>query len=90
MELIYRVKKPETIKRFIKENHIPTSILERDEKHYKIFVNNQIKLTKDTVRKGDKIHFHIKDETIEDIQPQSFQLDVVYEDEQILLSLIHI
>lgn len=85
MELIYRVKKPETIKRFIKENHIPTSILEREEKHYRIYVNNQIKLTKDTVRKGDKIHFHIKDEAIDDIQAQSFQIDIVYEDDQILV-----
>jgi len=85
MELIYRVKKPETIKRFIKENYIPTSILERDEKHYKIFVNQQIKSTKDTVRKGDKIHFHIKDESLDKITPQEFPLDVVYEDEQIII-----
>lgn len=85
MELIYRVKKPETIKRFIKENYIPTSILERDEKHYKIYVNKQIQSLKDTVRKGDKIHFHIKNETLDPIEPQAFPLDVVYEDEQILI-----
>ncbi len=85
MELIYKVKKPETIKRFIVENHIPTSILERDEKLYKIFVNNQIKSTKDTVRKGDKIHFHIKDEPLEKIFPQNMKLDIAYEDEYLLV-----
>ncbi|HKL47251.1 MAG TPA: RluA family pseudouridine synthase [Candidatus Izemoplasmatales bacterium] len=85
MELIYRVKKPETIKRFIKENYIPTSILERDDKHYKIFVNQQIKSTKDTVRKGDKIHFHIKDEIMDKIIGQAFPLDVVYEDDQLII-----
>ncbi|MFW5847714.1 MAG: RluA family pseudouridine synthase [bacterium] len=85
MELIYRVKKPETIQRFIKENHIPIKILQRDEKHYKIFVNNKIKSRKETVRKGDKIHFHIKDETIDNIKPQAYKLEVVYEDEQILI-----
>ncbi|QWB99335.1 RluA family pseudouridine synthase [Mycoplasmatota bacterium] len=85
MELIYKVKKPETIQRFIKENHIPTSILERDEKYYKIFVNNKIKSRKDTVKKGDKIHFHIKDEDMEKIEAQDLPLDIVYEDEQILI-----
>ncbi|MFP4477954.1 MAG: RluA family pseudouridine synthase [Candidatus Izemoplasmatales bacterium] len=85
MELIYKVKKPETIQRFIKENHIPTSILERDEKYYKIYVNNKIKSRKDTVRKGDKIHFHIKDEDMEKILPQDLPLDIVYEDDQILI-----
>ncbi|MFO7968526.1 MAG: RluA family pseudouridine synthase [Candidatus Izemoplasmatales bacterium] len=85
MELIYRVKKPETIQRFIKENHIPVKILERDEKHYKIFVNNKIKSRKETVKKGDKIHFHIKDEVIDEIKPQAYKLDIVYEDEQLLI-----
>lgn len=85
MELIYRVKKPETIQRFIKENHIPTKILQRTEKFYKIYVNNQIKSRKDTVRKGDKIHFHIQDEPMEKIIPQNIQLDILYEDEQILI-----
>ena len=85
MELIYKVKKPETIQRFIKENYIPTSILERTDKYYKIYVNQQIKSRKDTVRKGDKIHFHIKDEPLEKIEPQNIQLDILYEDDQILI-----
>lgn len=85
MELIYKVKKPETIQRFIKENHIPTSILERTEKYYRIYVNKDIKSRKDTVKKGDKIHFHIKDEALEAIQPQNIHLDILYEDEQILI-----
>ncbi|MCF7923538.1 MAG: RluA family pseudouridine synthase [Candidatus Izimaplasma sp.] len=85
MELIYRVKKPETIQRFIKENHIPVKILQRDEKFYKIFVNNKIKSRKETVRKGDKIHFHIQEEKIDNIKPQSHRLDIVYEDEQLIV-----
>ncbi|MDA3931642.1 MAG: RluA family pseudouridine synthase [Tenericutes bacterium] len=85
MELIYKVKKPETIQRFIKENHIPTSILERDEKFYKIYVNKKIRSRKDTVRKGDKIHFQIIDEELEKIMPQDLPLEIVYEDEQILI-----
>lgn len=85
MELIYRVKKPETIQRFIQENHIPTSILERTEKYYKIYVNDQIKSRKDTVRKGDKIHFHIQDEPLDKIEPQNIPLDIIYEDAQILI-----
>lgn len=85
MELIYKVKKPETIKRFIIENHIPTSILERDEKFYKIFVNQQIKSIKDTVKKGDKIHIHIKDEKLDKVFPQNLPLDIVYEDDYLLV-----
>ncbi|MGE4571744.1 MAG: RluA family pseudouridine synthase [Candidatus Izemoplasmatales bacterium] len=85
MELIYKVKKPETIKRFILENHIPSSILERDEKLYKIYVNNQIKSTKDTVRKGDKIHIHIVNEKPEKVFPQEMDLNIIYEDEYLLV-----
>lgn len=86
MELIYRVKKPETIKRFMTENNIPTSILQKDEKNYKIFVNNEIKSRKDTVRKGDKIHFLLSDEGLnKNVEPEDYDLDIVYEDEYFLI-----
>jgi len=86
MELIYRVKKPETIKRFMTENNIPTSILQKDEKNYKIFVNNEIKSRKDTVRKGDKIHFLLQEEGLnKNVKPEDKNLNIVYEDEYILV-----
>lgn len=86
MELIYKVKKPETIKRFMTENNIPTSILDRSEKNYKIFVNNEIKMRKDTVRKNDKIHFVLADEGLnKNVKPEEFKLDIVYEDDYLLI-----
>ncbi len=86
MELIYKVKKPETIKRFMTENNIPTSILQKDEKNYKIFVNNEIKSRKDTVRKGDKIHFLLEDEGLNNnITAEETNLEIVYEDEYLLV-----
>lgn len=86
MELIYKVKKPETIKRFMTENNIPTSILQKDEKNYKIFVNNEIKSRKDTVRKGDKIHFLLEDEGLNNnIKPEDIDLEIVFEDEYLLV-----
>lgn len=86
VELIYKVKKPETIKRFMTENNIPTSILQKDEKNYKIFVNNEIKARKDTVRKGDKIHFLLEEEGLnKGVEAEEFNLDIVYEDESILI-----
>jgi len=85
MELIYKVKKPETIKRFMTENNIPTSILQKDEKNYKIFVNNEIKNRKDTVRKGDKIHFLLEEEGLnKNVEPEDFDLNIVYEDDYLL------
>ena len=86
MELVYRVKKPETIKRFMTENNIPTSILEKDEKNYRIFVNNEVKARKDTVRKGDRIHFHLRDEGLnKNIKPEPFDLEILFEDECLLI-----
>jgi 23S rRNA pseudouridine1911/1915/1917 synthase len=86
MELIYRVKKPETIKRFMTENNIPTSILQKDEKNYKIFVNNEIKSRKDTVRKGDKIHFLLEEEGLnKNVKPEEYDLEIVYEDDYLLV-----
>ncbi len=85
MELIYRIKKPETIKRFMTENNIPTSILQKDEKNYKIFVNNEIKSRKDTIRKGDKIHFLLDEEGLNKFKPQDLEIEVVYEDEYLLI-----
>lgn len=86
MELIYKVKKPETIKRFMTENNIPTSILQKDEKNYKIYMNNEIKSRKDTVRKGDKIHFLLEDEGLnKNVKPEDYPLEIIYEDEYLMI-----
>ncbi|MBI9009726.1 MAG: RluA family pseudouridine synthase [Tenericutes bacterium] len=86
MELIYRVKKPETIGRFIQENNIPNKILELVNDKPKIEVNEKAKTKKSTVRKGDKIHFFIKDEERDPrVKSEDVKLDVVYEDPYMLI-----
>lgn len=86
MELIYKVKKPETIQRFMHENNIPSKILELEDNHYRIYVNEKIKTKKSTVKKGEKIHFFIKDEPRDKrIKPEEFDLSVIYEDSYLLI-----
>jgi len=88
MELIYKVKKPETIKNFMTENNIPTSILQKDEKNYKIYVNNEenSRKRKDTVRKGDKIHFLLEDEGLnKNVKPEESPLEIIYEDDLLVI-----
>lgn len=86
MELIYRVKKPETIARFIHENNIPLQLIKKEEKHYQIFVNKVHKKRSDTVKKGDKIHFLIIEEGYDKrIKPEPLKLNIVYEDEYLLV-----
>jgi 23S rRNA pseudouridine1911/1915/1917 synthase len=86
MEMIYRVKKPETILRFMQENNIPSKILELEEDKLKIYVNNILKSRKDTVKKGDKIHFFVKPETPDPrIKPEDRELNIVFEDDYILI-----
>jgi len=86
MELIYRVKKPETIHRFMQENFIPSKILELEEEKHKIYVNNVLKSRKDTVKKGDKVHFFIKEEKRDEkVKPEDIKLDIVFEDPYLLI-----
>jgi len=86
MELIYRVKKPETIHRFMQENNIPSKILELENNRPKIEVNNKSKSRKDTVKKNEKIHFFVKDEPLEkNIKPENIKLDIVYEDNYLMI-----
>ena len=86
MELIYRVKKPETIQRFMQENNIPSKILELENEKPKIYVNNVIKTRKDTVKKGEKIHFFIRDEKRDEkVKPEEIDLDIVFEDPYLLI-----
>ncbi len=86
MELIYRVKKPETIHRFMQENFIPSKILELEDEKHKIYVNNVLKSRKDTVKKGEKIHFFIKDEKRDEkVKPEDIALDIVFEGTYLLI-----
>ncbi|MCK5731625.1 MAG: hypothetical protein KAH13_01265, partial [Tenericutes bacterium] len=75
MEMIYRVKKPETILRFMQENNVPTKILDLEDDKPKIYVNNSLKSRKDTVKKGDKIHFFVKEEKRDErVKPEDKEL----------------
>ncbi|XFA99243.1 RluA family pseudouridine synthase [Candidatus Izemoplasma sp. B36] len=86
MEMIYRVKKPETILRFMQENNIPSKILELEDNKAKIYVNNTLKSRRDTVKKGDKIHFFVKPEKRDPrVKPEDKELDIVYEDPYLLI-----
>lgn len=86
MELIYRVKKPETIQRFMQENNIPAKIMELEDNKPKIYVNGKKKAKKDTVKKNEKIHFFIKDEPRDSkIKPEDLGLNVVFEDPYLLI-----
>ncbi len=86
MELIYRVKKPETIQRFMQENNIPAKILEMVENHPRIEVNGKLKQRKETVKKNEKIHFFVKDENRDPkVKPQDLGLNVVYEDPYLMI-----
>ena len=86
MEMIYRVKKPETIHRFMQENNIPVKILELVDNKPWIEVNNKKKTRKDTVKKNDKIHFFVQDEKRDEkVIPEDLGLEIVFEDSYILI-----
>jgi len=86
MELIYRVKKPETIQRFMQENNIPSKILELVDNKPRIEVNGKPKQKKDTIKKNDKVHFFIRDEKRDPkVKPEDLGLSIVYEDPYLLI-----
>ncbi|MBN2540791.1 MAG: RluA family pseudouridine synthase [Bacilli bacterium] len=80
------MKKPETIHRFMQENNIPAKILELDNNKPVIQVNGKSKARKDTVKKNEKIHFFIKDETRDaSVKAEDLNLSVLYEDPYMLI-----
>ncbi|HOP56627.1 MAG TPA: RluA family pseudouridine synthase [Bacillota bacterium] len=86
MDLIYRAKKPETIKRFLLENNIPLKLVKSEEGKMMLFVNNDLKTKDDTMKKGDTIKIRIQDEKPEsDIIPEDIPLDILFEDEYFLV-----
>jgi 23S rRNA pseudouridine1911/1915/1917 synthase len=86
MELIYKIKKPESIVNFLHENNVPLKIIEMEDGKHKVFVNHNLKLLKDTVKKGDHLHIFILNEDRDSlVVPEKMDLDIVYEDEYILV-----
>ncbi len=70
----------------MQENNIPVKIMELEDNHPKIHVNGKLKLRKDTVKKNDKIHFFVNNESYDEkIVPESMELDIVYEDPYLLV-----
>lgn len=86
MELLYRPKKPDTIKRFMLENNIPVKLVVEQRGKQLIYVNNEQKTREDTVRKGDSLRIIIQDEKYDQqIKPEPIPLDIRYEDEYFLI-----
>jgi len=86
MELIYRPKKPETIKRFMFENNIPLKLVDIQKGKQMLFVNHEQKTKDDTIKKGDNLKIIIPDEPYDpSITPEAGPLDIRYEDEYYLI-----
>lgn len=86
MELIYRIKKPETIQRFLHESNVPFKIIESVDGKHKIFINQTQKTLKDTIKKGEHLHVFINDEDLDSrIKPEKRTLEVAYEDDYLLV-----
>lgn len=86
MILTYRVKKPASIKDFLKENNIPLKLIVIEKNKFQIHVGQDLKTIEDTIRKGDTINIAIQNEEIDPkITPESMELDILYEDEYLLI-----
>ncbi len=86
MELVYRPKKPEAIKRFMLENNIPLKLVVVSGGKQLIYVNNEQKTKDDTIKKGDTLKIVIPDEKFDTtIKPEAIALDIRYEDEYFLI-----
>ena len=86
MELLYRPKKPDTIKRFMLENNIPVKLVIEEAGKPQIYVNNELKTRDDTIRKGDSLRIAIQDEKYDQtIKPEPMPLDIKFEDEYFLI-----
>lgn len=86
MILTYRVKKPASIKDFLKENNIPLKLIVIEKNKFQIHVGQDLKTIEDTIRKGDTINIAIQNEDVDPkIIPEPMDLDVLYEDEYLLI-----
>ncbi|MBU1144255.1 MAG: RluA family pseudouridine synthase [Firmicutes bacterium] len=86
MELIYKIKKPETITRFMHENNIPLKLVQIENGISQIMINHDLKTKNDTIKKGDTLRIMILDEQIDKtIVKQNIPLNILYEDEYVLI-----
>jgi len=86
MDLIYRAKKPETIKRFLYENNVPLKLVEVVKGKLQLFINNELKLKEDSIKKGEYLRVVIPDEKLDDsVKMEDIPLDIRYEDEYFLI-----
>lgn len=86
MELRYKVKKPETILRFLRESNIPMKIIDMENGKQKIYVNQSHKALKDTIKKGDHLSIYVVDEKLDpSVTPQDLGLDIQYEDDYVMI-----
>jgi 23S rRNA pseudouridine1911/1915/1917 synthase len=86
MELMFKIKKPESIKNFLHETNIPYKLIEEVKGVKQIFVNNEIKTYLDTIKKGDTLKVSIPDEEIDTtILHEDIPLDIVYEDPYLMI-----
>ena len=86
MDLIYKIKKPASIKDFCKEMNIPLKLVIVEKNKFMFKVGQELKTKDDTIRKGDTLTVSIQDEDIDDkIIPMSGTLDIIYEDAYVLI-----
>jgi len=86
MELVYKIKKPESIVSFLHESNVPIKIIEMEDGKHKVFVNHNLKTLKDTVKKGEHLHVFVQDEERDGlVAPEKMDLNIAYEDEYLLV-----
>jgi 23S rRNA pseudouridine1911/1915/1917 synthase len=86
MELIYKMKKPASIKDFLKENEIPLKLIVIEKNKFLIKVGTELKTKEDTVKKGDTLTIAIQNEEPDPkIVPQAAPLDIIFEDPYLLI-----
>lgn len=86
MNLTYRMKKPASIKDFLKENNIPIKLVVIEKNKFQIFVGQELKTIDDTVKKGDTLTVVIQNEEIDPkVLAENVPLDILYEDEYLLI-----
>jgi len=86
MELIYKIKKPASIKDFLKENEIPLKLIVIEKNKFLIKVGAELKTKEDTVKKGDTLTIAIQNEEPDPkIEALFTPIDIIYEDAYLLV-----
>ena len=86
MELIYKSKKPASIKDFLVEHNIPLKLIVIEKNKLQIKVGKELKSKDDTIKKGDTITIKIINEEVDPkIAPEPGNLEILYEDDYCLI-----